>query len=212
MINALVAILVIVSFFVLVAIYRISFSEKKGQIQLQATNIFYSKEKRKEVEEKFRKALLEILPKEKIYLHLYDSEEELNKAVYGDTTEDPAAGVYSHLKKEFDSPTNRFAKRLPKIHLTKDFNTFVLAHELGHHFSIEERGDRSEEAADAYIVTLARKTLSVAEQGIIQASLEVYSKTELPELKNAFEDFRNNLVKQKISLYNPSFLWKKFKK
>jgi len=128
---------------------------------------------------KFRKELLKICNKELIYIKIYDDAEELNKETLKETpnieTGKLAVGKYISLPKNYNTTLNKIMNHLPRIELTKNYDTFTLAHELGHHFSIKKNGDRSEETADNYIMELAKKCLEPHELLRISIALKVNS-------------------------------------
>lgn len=134
--------------------------------------------KKNVIYKKFHDGLLKICEEEKIYVHTYDNINDLNDDVYGVGVKDKeslAAGVYCYKKVYNDEDL----KRLPSIHFKKN-GTFVLAHEVGHHFSIKYFSDYSEKAADKYIYQLAKKILSKAEIGLIDIEMEVFAETSIP--------------------------------
>jgi len=119
----------------------------------------------------FRNHLTDICKKEKIFLHYCNTVEDLNETCF---TEDDkqrllknglAAGTYIHLKNTTE--LENLSTKYPRIYLTKKpynysninsfnqtLNIMVFAHELGHHFEIKEKNDKSERAADKYAVKL----------------------------------------------------------
>jgi hypothetical protein len=52
---------------------------------------------------------------------------------------------------------------------------FILAHELGHHFSIKNNNDHSEASADAWIATFFTEYVPPEYQKILEISIKVYS-------------------------------------
>ncbi|MFA5153778.1 MAG: hypothetical protein WC554_14550 [Clostridia bacterium] len=147
---------------------------------------------KKEVCQKFKNLLFEICDKESIYIKFYNDEYQLNDVTvkYSETGErnlvdskgntvfdgNLATGKYVYLKKECDTPEKRVQRQLPKIQLRKNEDvTWTLAHELGHHFTIQYKGIETELAADHYVKTLAEQLLTKKEQELLEIEIRVYS-------------------------------------
>ena len=130
-------------------------------------------EKRNVIYRKFHDGLLKICEDEKIFIHVHNNIDELNKNVYGDVDKPQAAGVYRYRKIYKDGD------ELPAIHFQKN-STFVLAHEVGHHFGIKYFENDSEEFADKYIYQLAKRILTKSDIGIINIEINVFAKCNIP--------------------------------
>ena len=139
--------------------------------------LWFSDEYRKPIMDKFWSYLDNIRKQENIYLEMFDTIEELNPNT---AREEYAGGLYEYLKPEADTQEKRDKYKLPKIKLHKKSTALTYAHELGHHFALKERGDRSEELSDTYIMNSALSCLTKFEIVIIGISLEIHSGVKLP--------------------------------
>jgi len=145
---------------------------------------------KKQILEKFRNHLLKLCDDESIYVELFndvyhlngvsvkhvDSEIILSKNEKPFSKENLTIGNYIYLNKPYDTPELRVKRQCPKIKLSKDGDyTWVLAHELGHHFMIQYQNNNTEEAADHYIKNLAEQCLTSQEQEMLKIEINVYS-------------------------------------
>jgi len=185
---------------------------------------FIEGEEERRVLKKFYDELIKICRQELIYVRYYNNTKELNEAVYENESERNAAGVYQHLTKEYNTPLNRISKEFPKIHVVLPTfsnregysETYVLAHELGHHFCFEYYNDTSEESANKYIFALARKVLTDVEIAIIHIGLSVRIGSDVDEkyvkrseaylnklaLKKLWDECKLSLFSKPMALYN----------
>ena len=173
------------------------FDKNLHKIIAESTKTFVQRwaertEKAKEAKIKFRTLLLDICDKESIHIELFNDYYHLNdvQVKYLQSGEkylvdsrgkilnehELAAGRYIFLKPEYDTPEKRIQRQLPKIQLRKEEDyTWILAHELGHHFTIQYMGLETEEAANHYIKTLAEKLLTKEERELLEIEIRVYS-------------------------------------
>jgi len=122
----------------------------------------------------FRKAcecLIDIASLENIEIILFPNTETLTKWA---GTSELIAGMYRYTKKDDECITNKSTIGIAGD-LKDSSNIFVLSHELGHHFSIKKRKDRSEKSANSYIQVLFRKILKDFEYNLIQSTILIYS-------------------------------------
>jgi len=136
---------------------------------------------------KFREYCLILIKNENIHLFEYDTIYDLNKLNENTITEDEknrlAVGLYTYIPIEKLKHVDpeillKCQEKLPSISLTKNYNVFTLAHELGHHFCIKKNNDRTELAADNYIFELAKQCLTPKEIYCLGPSIVVYSQID----------------------------------
>jgi len=147
---------------------------------------------------KFNNYLLEFCEKENIKIQIYDNIFDLNNKGYLKEENDLAVGKYICQR---DTTTLKMIinDNYPLIKLTKNYNVFTLAHEIGHHLAIKNLNDTEEYIADKFIMLLAEECLTNIEQHILHISLSVFSKNEnypLPKItKKDLKEFKklNNL-------------------
>jgi hypothetical protein len=147
---------------------------------------------RKKALGKFKRAMFDICDKESIYIEFFNDYYQLNEVTVKNSVDgttlffdkkgmpfnfnELAGGRYIYLKKEYDTPEKRVERQMPKIELNKNKEfMWTLAHELGHHFTIQYQNIETEEAANKYIKTLAEQLLTKKEQKFIQTEIEIYS-------------------------------------
>ena len=178
-----------------------------------------NRKEEEKVLEKFRSKLLGICEQEGIPIKLYDDIYKLNDMsplADKETMLNAACGRYVYLndkgkelynqirdiEKTFGFPEGYAIKKTipeyPRIELIKDFDTYTLAHEVGHHFCIKENENHTEEAARNYIMTLAKQCLSPVECLRIRIALEVHSELEL-HIKNKNKLIISYLMKEFFS-------------
>jgi len=134
---------------------------------------------------KYKEYCLKLIKDENIHLFEFDTIYELNNLNENTITDEEkdrlAAGIYKYIPID---KLNGFGpeillilqKTLPSINLTKDYNVFTLAHELGHHFCVKKNNDRSELAADNYILEIAKQCLTPKEIYCLRNSITAYSR------------------------------------
>ena len=151
-------------------------------------------QEKKEALLKFKTLLLELCITELIYIEYFNDIYQLNRVsvkYFSDSgkylvdsngiqfdEKNLACGKYVYLKKEYDTPVQRSLSKLPRIELKKDYDLWTLAHELGHHFTIQYQNIETEEAANLYIKTLAEQFLTKEEQEYLDIEIMVYSGTK----------------------------------
>lgn len=148
---------------------------------------------------KFNEYLLELIKDEEIKLRIFDKIEDLpaNKNEKVATTIGMCSfeGItYSYPSYYSDKTLNNLfslEKALanktainPEIHLTKDYNVFTLAHELGHYFMYKNFEDASEDSANRYISTLAKSCLNDDELYEIKTDLKIESGVDIDKKKD----------------------------
>ena len=127
------------------------------------------------VHKRFWEKLEEICKREYILLEIHDGVMKLNQEVFGkEWMKSTPIGNFAVGCYEWNS-----VPLLPKIHLSgtlKDgsHHVWTFAHELGHHFAIQENRDRSEEAADKWRRYLAFKHIPWWQRLLIFIEIEVY--------------------------------------
>lgn len=154
---------------------------------------------KKRIQAKFYRELTRIAKNERIDITYHDDEESLNMVLDREyNKETTAVGIYRW----------NATDTCREIHLLtsdRDNNKpWTFAHELGHHFSIRKRMDRSEESADKYIMTLANETLEKFERDILLIPLYVYSGSEnLNIISSIYTDnlHKVRLRKRAIKMY-----------
>jgi len=112
---------------------------------------------------RFNDYLTKIAKKELIYLVYHDSLKELNDKNY---VHDDALGVYIY-PKTYMTPIELAVGKLPRIELSREhmfksrkkslLSLMTFAHEIGHHFSLKDKKDDSERAADMYAIKLLKE-------------------------------------------------------
>ncbi len=158
---------------------------------------------------KFYNGLVEITNREGIDLYYHDDMKSLNEVVSNTNcdSENAAVGIYRFSK---------HIKSFAEIHLLRkdEYNVhpWTFAHELGHHFSIRKNNDRTEKAADNYILKLAEEILNENERLILKLELHVYSDEE-GEID--YTKLIKNMIRINQKLYYNAligYIIKKFKK
>ena len=154
--------------------------------------LYLNEKAQKIVLDKFDKCLRRFCEIEFIKLEFFDEIDSLNHSMNKFDENHLAVGVYSY---KTDNKDKIVVNEIyPRIKLTKDYDIYTLAHEIGHHLAIKNFKDGTECIADHFILILAEEYLSDIERYIISISLNVYSKIDFPLPK----------IKRKD--------WKKFKK
>jgi hypothetical protein len=138
--------------------------------------------------DKFDRCLRRFCRIENIKLNFFDEIESLNHSMNKFDENHLAVGVYSYRTDDKDKVI--VDEIYPRIKLTKDYNIYTLAHEIGHHLAIKNFKDGTEYIADHFILILAEEYLTDIERYIISISLKVFSKTDFPLPKIKREDWK----------------------
>lgn len=197
----------------IVKIYFIPDSElAKLRYEIKCQSLTLNENLQKPIYEKFKNGLMQIVFDEKICFHEYANIYRLNKIEENSDVVNfnkLAVGMYSYIPKE---KRTYFMHDFPAISVLENGadqfkndaygNTFTLAHELGHHFMIQDHNDRSEEAADRYILELAKQILTKEEIYIISHAVSAHSRIDRDEFKKQynfteifpFEDYKRKKI------------------
>ena len=147
--------------------------------------VLLSKSAKEIVKTKFNELLFEVAQKENIKIVYYPDTILLSKSQSSYAKHNnEIVGLYTYLQ---NKKTNEFIvnDEYPKISLTENYNVFVFAHELGHHYAVTHENDTSEKRANAYISILANKLLTNLERFILHLEIGAHSELEikLPKIK-----------------------------
>jgi len=147
--------------------------------------IYQSNRFQKNILNKFNTKLKQLCIDENIKLTYHPDEETKN------------AGLYIYIKKK--ELRKEHELKYPKIKIyTKRNNMLVLAHEIGHHYGVTDFDDTSEEFADNYIATLAKRYLNDYELLLCKITFEVYSNTKLSLNKDEIKKYRIRIIENQL--------------
>jgi len=132
---------------------------------------------------KFFLGLVKIAKEENIPIIYYKNSEELTLKYYNNHYE-LVSGVYNYTTISGSNGVECYNRPIgigislnnKKLEETIKYAPFVsiLAHELGHHFSLKLHNDGTEQSADCYIRNLAEQILTTNELMIIDSTLSIY--------------------------------------